>query len=166
MTGICSNPKDTSINKHSLNGVANTKFYVIPGLSSPSSRYGSSIPMPPRHPQPEEEDEEEGEDPDDEPQMMEQSAPEGLHDAAKAIAVMVIAQILDVLDLVLNQTFDCCMTPDLQVYKGNPAQCQDLQGEPQMSQFQVLLITYEYIIKDRPILSKLKWVHMIIVEWV
>ncbi|KAG1841186.1 SNF2 family N-terminal domain-containing protein [Suillus tomentosus] len=33
-----------------------------------------------------------------------------------------------------------------------------------MGQFQVLLTTYEYIIKDRPILSKLKWVHMIINE--
>ncbi|KAG1896089.1 SNF2 family N-terminal domain-containing protein, partial [Suillus fuscotomentosus] len=31
-------------------------------------------------------------------------------------------------------------------------------------QFQVLLTTYEYIIKDWPILSKLKWVHMIIDE--
>jgi SNF2 family DNA or RNA helicase len=31
-----------------------------------------------------------------------------------------------------------------------------------MSNFQVLLTTYEYIIKDRPHLSKLKWVHMII----
>ncbi|EIW80853.1 hypothetical protein CONPUDRAFT_19934, partial [Coniophora puteana RWD-64-598 SS2] len=31
-------------------------------------------------------------------------------------------------------------------------------------QFQVLLTTYEYIIKDRPILSKMKWVHMIIDE--
>ncbi|KAG1898304.1 uncharacterized protein F5891DRAFT_929732, partial [Suillus fuscotomentosus] len=35
----------------------------------------------------------------------------------------------------------------------------------QMGQFQVLLTTYEYIIKDRPILSKLKWVHMIIGKW-
>ncbi|EIW73914.1 hypothetical protein CONPUDRAFT_20040, partial [Coniophora puteana RWD-64-598 SS2] len=33
-----------------------------------------------------------------------------------------------------------------------------------MGQFQVLLTTYEYIIKDHPILSKMKWVHMIIDE--
>ncbi|KAG2339236.1 hypothetical protein BDR05DRAFT_892036, partial [Suillus weaverae] len=32
-----------------------------------------------------------------------------------------------------------------------------------MGQSQVLLTTYEYI-KDQPILSKLKWVHMIINE--
>ncbi|KAG1825464.1 SNF2 family N-terminal domain-containing protein [Suillus subaureus] len=49
-------------------------------------------------------------------------------------------------------------------YKGNPAQRRNLQGELRMGQFQVLLTTYEYIIKDRPILSKLKWVHMIIDE--
>ena len=47
-------------------------------------------------------------------------------------------------------------------YKGNPAQRRALQNELRMGQFQVLLTTYEYIIKDRPILSKLKWVHMII----
>jgi ATP-dependent helicase STH1/SNF2 len=51
-------------------------------------------------------------------------------------------------------------------YKGNPAQHRNLQGDLQMGQFQVLLTTYEYIIKDRPILSKLKWVHMIIGKWV
>jgi ATP-dependent helicase STH1/SNF2 len=51
-------------------------------------------------------------------------------------------------------------------YKGNPAQRQNLQDDLQMGQFQVLLTTYEYIIKDRPILSKLKWVHMIIGKWV
>jgi ATP-dependent helicase STH1/SNF2 len=51
-------------------------------------------------------------------------------------------------------------------YKGNPAQRCNLQGDLRMGQFQVLLTTYEYIIKDRPILSKLKWVHMIISEWV
>ncbi|KAH7908208.1 SNF2 family N-terminal domain-containing protein [Hygrophoropsis aurantiaca] len=49
-------------------------------------------------------------------------------------------------------------------YKGNPAQRRNLQGDLRMGQFQVLLTTYEYIIKDRPVLSKLKWVHMIIDE--
>ncbi len=47
-------------------------------------------------------------------------------------------------------------------YKGNPAQRRALQVELRMGQFQVLLTTYEYIIKDRPVLSKLKWIHMII----
>ncbi|TFK76642.1 hypothetical protein BDN72DRAFT_806622 [Pluteus cervinus] len=49
-------------------------------------------------------------------------------------------------------------------YKGNPQQRRTLQGDLRMGQFQVLLTTYEYIIKDRPHLSKIKWVHMIIDE--
>lgn len=50
-------------------------------------------------------------------------------------------------------------------YKGNPMQRRNIQAELRMGQFQVLLTTYEYIIKDRPILSKIKWVHMIIGEY-
>ncbi|KIK14402.1 hypothetical protein PISMIDRAFT_688007 [Pisolithus microcarpus 441] len=49
-------------------------------------------------------------------------------------------------------------------YKGNPAQRRNLQMQLRQGQFQVLLTTYEYIIKDRPFLSKIKWVHMIIDE--
>ena len=47
-------------------------------------------------------------------------------------------------------------------YKGNPAQRRALQNEIRAGQFQVLLTTYEYIIKDRPILCRIKWIHMII----
>ena len=47
-------------------------------------------------------------------------------------------------------------------YKGNPAQRRALQGDLRVGYFQVLLTTYEYIIKDRPHLSKIKWLHMII----
>lgn len=47
-------------------------------------------------------------------------------------------------------------------YKGNPAQRRVLQNDLRPGVFQVLLTTYEYIIKDRPILSKMKWLHMII----
>ncbi|KIL71095.1 hypothetical protein M378DRAFT_20506 [Amanita muscaria Koide BX008] len=56
--------------------------------------------------------------------------------------------------------------PDVKTiaYKGNPAQRRALQNELRLGQFQVLLTTYEYIIKDRPHLSKIKWVHMIIDE--
>jgi SNF2 family DNA or RNA helicase len=50
----------------------------------------------------------------------------------------------------------------LVAYKGNPNQRRAMQNEIRMGQFQVLLTTYEYIIKDRPILSKMQWVHMII----
>ncbi|KAK7064785.1 chromatin structure-remodeling complex subunit snf21 [Favolaschia claudopus] len=56
--------------------------------------------------------------------------------------------------------------PSLKVvaYKGNPAQRRALQGELRVGYFHVLLTTYEYIIKDRPILCKIKWLHMIIDE--
>ncbi|GAA6020667.1 hypothetical protein JCM8202_004534 [Rhodotorula sphaerocarpa] len=49
-------------------------------------------------------------------------------------------------------------------YKGTPAQRKNAQAEIRSGNFQVLLTTYEYIIKDRPLLSKIKWVHMIIDE--
>ncbi|KAI0932898.1 hypothetical protein AcW1_000117 [Taiwanofungus camphoratus] len=49
-------------------------------------------------------------------------------------------------------------------YKGNPAQRKILQSELRTGNFQVLLTTYEYIIKDRVHLSRLRWVHMIIDE--
>jgi ATP-dependent helicase STH1/SNF2 len=49
-------------------------------------------------------------------------------------------------------------------YKGSPLQRKASQGEIRAGGFQVLLTTYEYIIKDRPLLAKIKWVHMIIDE--
>ncbi|KAJ7585616.1 SNF2-family ATP dependent chromatin remodeling factor snf21 [Mycena floridula] len=49
-------------------------------------------------------------------------------------------------------------------YKGNPNQRRILQNDLRVGQFSVLLTTYEYIIKDRPHLSKIKWLHMIIDE--
>ncbi|KAJ7859520.1 SNF2-family ATP dependent chromatin remodeling factor snf21 [Mycena olivaceomarginata] len=56
--------------------------------------------------------------------------------------------------------------PSLKVvaYMGNPAQRRALEGELRVGHFHVLLTTYEYIIKDRPILCKIKWLHMIIDE--
>ena len=50
------------------------------------------------------------------------------------------------------------------VYKGPPNSRKQQQQRIRMEKFQVLLTTYEYIIKDRPVLSKIKWVHMIIDE--
>jgi ATP-dependent helicase STH1/SNF2 len=50
------------------------------------------------------------------------------------------------------------------VYKGPPNQRKQFQQQIRWGQFQVLLTTYEFIIKDRPILSKIKWVHMIVDE--
>ncbi|KAJ6191765.1 SNF2 family N-terminal domain-containing protein [Bipolaris maydis] len=50
------------------------------------------------------------------------------------------------------------------VYKGPPNARKQYQQQIRWGQFQVLLTTYEFIIKDRPILSKIKWVHMIVDE--
>ncbi|KAJ1661086.1 ATP-dependent DNA helicase Snf21 [Dispira simplex] len=51
------------------------------------------------------------------------------------------------------------------VYKGSPPTRRSLQqNEIRHGNFQVLLTTFEYIIKDRPVLSRIKWVHMIIDE--
>ncbi|KAH8702492.1 putative RSC complex subunit [Talaromyces proteolyticus] len=50
------------------------------------------------------------------------------------------------------------------VYKGPPNVRKQHQQAIRYGQFQVLLTTYEYIIKDRPLLSKIKWQHMIVDE--
>ncbi|KAK3066995.1 transcriptional regulator, partial [Teratosphaeriaceae sp. CCFEE 6253] len=50
------------------------------------------------------------------------------------------------------------------VYKGPPAQRKTQQQQIRYGNFQVLLTTYEFIIKDRPVLSKVKWLHMIVDE--
>jgi ATP-dependent helicase STH1/SNF2 len=50
------------------------------------------------------------------------------------------------------------------VYKGPPNARKQQQQKIRQGSFQVLLTTYEYIIKDRPILSKIKWIHMIVDE--
>ncbi|KAI9261409.1 SNF2 family N-terminal domain-containing protein [Phascolomyces articulosus] len=50
------------------------------------------------------------------------------------------------------------------VYKGPPTARKILQQDIRQGDFQVLLTTFEYIIKDRPLLSKIRWLHMIIDE--
>ena len=50
------------------------------------------------------------------------------------------------------------------VYKGPPNQRKNQQQQIRYGNFQVLLTTYEFIIKDRPVLSKVKWLHMIVDE--
>jgi ATP-dependent helicase STH1/SNF2 len=53
----------------------------------------------------------------------------------------------------------------LVTYKGGPQARRNTQAsQMRHGTFQVLLTTYEYIIKDRPVLSKIRWVHMIIDE--
>ncbi|KAI8883082.1 hypothetical protein K501DRAFT_250303 [Backusella circina FSU 941] len=50
------------------------------------------------------------------------------------------------------------------VYKGAPNIRREIQSYMRHSGFQVLLTTFEYIIKDRPVLSRIKWLHMIVDE--
>lgn len=50
------------------------------------------------------------------------------------------------------------------IYKGPPNSRRALQQEVRYGNFQVLLTTFEYIIKDRPVLSKIRWLNMIIDE--
>ncbi|RCK64595.1 Nuclear protein STH1/NPS1 [Candida viswanathii] len=50
------------------------------------------------------------------------------------------------------------------VYKGSQQQRRSLQPEIRYGSFQVLLTTYEYIIRERPLLSKFQYSHMIIDE--
>ncbi|OBA17025.1 hypothetical protein METBIDRAFT_48003 [Metschnikowia bicuspidata var. bicuspidata NRRL YB-4993] len=49
-------------------------------------------------------------------------------------------------------------------YKGTPVQRKVMQNDIKQNNFQVLLTTFEYIIKDKGLLAKIKWVHMIIDE--
>lgn len=50
------------------------------------------------------------------------------------------------------------------VYKGPPVVRKALQNTVRSGDFQVVLTTFEYIIRDKAVLSKIKWVHMIIDE--
>ena len=50
------------------------------------------------------------------------------------------------------------------VYKGTPSVRKQLAAQLKMGTFQVLLTTYEYIIKEKNLLGKIKWTHMIVDE--
>ena len=50
------------------------------------------------------------------------------------------------------------------VFKGSPNERREASLKIKQGSFNVVLTTYEYIIKERPVLSKIKWVHMIIDE--
>ncbi|SCV05451.1 LANO_0H07778g1_1 [Lachancea nothofagi CBS 11611] len=50
------------------------------------------------------------------------------------------------------------------IYKGTPNQRKSMQHQIRFGNFEVLLTTYEYIIKDRSLLAKHDWSHMIIDE--
>ncbi|KAG2236231.1 hypothetical protein INT48_008591, partial [Thamnidium elegans] len=50
------------------------------------------------------------------------------------------------------------------IYKGNPLARRNLAGVVRSGNFQVLLTTFEYIIRDRAVLSRVKWLHLIMDE--
>ncbi|KAL7418860.1 ATP-dependent DNA helicase Snf21 [Cryptotrichosporon argae] len=50
------------------------------------------------------------------------------------------------------------------ILKGSPAVRREAYPRLRAQDFQVCLTTYEYIIKERPLLAKIKWIHMIIDE--
>ncbi|CCD27286.1 SWI/SNF catalytic subunit SNF2 NDAI_0K00950 [Naumovozyma dairenensis CBS 421] len=49
-------------------------------------------------------------------------------------------------------------------YKGSPAERKSKHNIIKSGEFDVVLTTFEYIIKERALLSKIKWIHMIIDE--
>ncbi|KAH0564535.1 hypothetical protein KQX54_012628 [Cotesia glomerata] len=49
-------------------------------------------------------------------------------------------------------------------YKGSPAGRRAIQSQMRATKFNVLLTTYEYVIKDKSVLAKLQWKYMIIDE--
>lgn len=55
-------------------------------------------------------------------------------------------------------------TISLVILKGSPIARKEAYPRLRAMDFQVCLTTYEYVIKERPLLSKIKWIHMIIDE--
>ena len=49
-------------------------------------------------------------------------------------------------------------------YKGSPTVRRIVQNQMRATKFNVLLTTYEYVIKDKSVLAKLHWKYMIIDE--
>jgi ATP-dependent helicase STH1/SNF2 len=63
-----------------------------------------------------------------------------------------------------NEFMKWAPTVRVVMYKGNPNARKILQTEIRSGNYQVLITTYEYIIKDKAYLSRPRWLHMIIGE--
>lgn len=50
------------------------------------------------------------------------------------------------------------------IYKGTPQARRDAAARIRTGNFQVLITTFEYIIREKALLGKIKWIHMIIDE--
>lgn len=50
------------------------------------------------------------------------------------------------------------------IYKGTPQSRRDAAARVKAGNFQVLITTFEYIIREKQLLGKIKWIHMIIDE--
>jgi SWI/SNF-related matrix-associated actin-dependent regulator of chromatin subfamily A protein 2/4 len=50
------------------------------------------------------------------------------------------------------------------VYRGTPPQRKSLQGAVREGKFNVLLTTYEYILKDRSVLGRVQWKYLVVDE--